>query len=49
MNSEGVARLSRKIESVGTFCIMAFYTGSASHAPSQTPPPGLTQEVVLRR
>ncbi len=49
LNGQGVARLNRKIESVGTFCIMASYTGSAIHAPSQSPPPGLTQVIVLRR
>ncbi|MGH7517853.1 MAG: Ig-like domain-containing protein [Gemmatimonadales bacterium] len=49
LNGEGVARLNRKIESVGTFCIVATYEGSATHASSQSPPPGLTQVVVLRR
>jgi Bacterial Ig-like domain (group 1)/Bacterial Ig-like domain (group 3) len=47
--SGGVARLTRKLESVGSFCITAAYAGSAIHAPSQSPPPGLLQVVVLRR
>ncbi len=49
LNGEGVARLNRKIETVGTFCIGATYQGSQTHASSQSPPPGLTQVVVLRR
>lgn len=49
LNGDGVARLNRKLESVGTFCVTASYLGSATHAPSQSPAPGVIQTVVLRR
>jgi hypothetical protein len=49
LNSEGVARLTRKLEAVGTYCVVANYLGSATHAASQFPLPGLVQTVVLRR
>jgi hypothetical protein len=49
LNGEGVAGLKRKLESVGTFCVTASYLGSATHAPSQFPGPGIIQTVVLRR
>jgi len=47
--SNGVARLTRKLESAGTFCVRAAYQGSAIHASSQSPPPGLVQVVVPHR
>jgi hypothetical protein len=49
LNGDGIARLTRKLESPGSFCIIATYQGSGTHAPSQSPPPGLSQLVVLRR
>jgi hypothetical protein len=47
--NNGVARLTRKLESVGTFCVAAAYQGSTVHGPSQSVPPGLVQVVTLRR
>jgi hypothetical protein len=49
LNGNGVARLTRKLEAVGTFCVGAAYQGSALHGPSQTAPPGLIQIILLRR
>jgi hypothetical protein len=47
--SNGVARLTRRLEAAGTFCVTAAYGGSPTHAASQSPPPGLLQVVEPRR